>query len=156
MKSTQDHLRANQRRRNLIEGAHIGALCAALVGIGIAAFIYIGPESSHGWPIKAAASAFFALFAGFPILHLLKWTSTWLCDRFAPEWVLEAGDGVIKVHGAVPIMQWRKVEAQMLAMRPGYMPAPDAAATYKCTMAAIPASTGYLVAKRELAALGVR
>lgn len=134
-------------------------LCAVMVGsiIGCALSVYgrLGNESDDPFAVRLLIALCVAVFACYPLMFLIAKVERWLSDLIAPSWVIEACDGVVKVHGAVPFARWEKAKRQMLSVRMDYMPVDKAWERFGCTMAAIPATSSYLAAQQELRSLGV-
>jgi hypothetical protein len=156
MATPQQQLNANQRRRNIIEAGLLASLAVAMVAVALIAYRDFSADSPYPWIGKVLASTVVAFLAGALYMILLKPIYAWLERCFAPSWVLVVCDGVVKVHGEVPLVRWGEVQAQMLAARPGLMPVKEAWGRYGCTMAAVPASPEYVAASEQLASLGFK
>ena len=156
MTTPQQQLNANKRRRNIIEAGLLASLAVAMVAVALFAYRDFSPDSPYPWIVQVLASAVVAFLAGSFCMILLKPIYAWLEGCFAPSWVLEVGEGVVKVHGEVPLVRWGEVQAQMLAARPGLMPVKEAWGGYGCTMAAVSSSPEYMAASEQLASLGFK
>lgn len=133
--------------------------CLAFLGLlalygTVAFYIQAASDPQQAAWLNVFLSAWVALMLGYPTVHLfLKPLREVVMERFAPSWCIEECEGVIKVHGSIPIIKWHAVERQMLSRRQNYMPVEDAYERFGCTMAAIPASPGWLEGRARYAEL---
>lgn len=142
-----------ERREKALDRLFVGVFLVALPTI-FSSFFMAG-DPADGIVVNAAVALVMSLFAGYPVALILGALDGAIRRRWATSYVIEEGDGVLKVFGAVPVLDWGHVRARLLSMRPGYKTVDDAYERFGCTMAAIPASAAELRAREELSAMGL-
>ena len=141
-----------ERRERIFDNAMGGCFCLLLMAIFFAVF-QLDKEAS-GTMARMFDAGVSALFAGYPLIHLLQAIDRYVRRRWITSYYIEECDGVLKVCGGVKLDDFGYVESRLLAMRHGYMIAKNAYERYGCTIAAVPVSESYRKAQQELAEYG--
>ncbi|MCY1297309.1 hypothetical protein D9M70_467450 [compost metagenome] len=107
--------------------------------------------------IKLMTLAVLFLLLGGALLQAAGWIIRRLQGRFAPSFIIDDSDpNVVKLYGSIRLDGSDKAEEMLLKARPGLMLHRGSAfKDFGCTLAAVPATSGFIQAKAELQKLGV-
>lgn len=141
-----------QRNRKLAEKIDVAACCAVLIPLVIALVWSVWDSYVTVFDASSGIRIAIILMLGHLGFQAGRWLLTRLKARFAPSFVIDGSDpNVVKLHGSIRLDGADRAEEKLLESRPGLqMYRGNAYEEFGCTLAAVPATPGFLKAKAAL------
>lgn len=125
-----------KRRAHLFDIFFCALTILLLLSLIASIFFFWPWHAKYSIATRSVSSLFMGMILFYPLIKALSGVNEIAASRWFRSYYVSDDGEILRVHGPIPLTQWRQVANSLLAQRPGYKLADPS--TYNCTMVAVP------------------